>query len=351
MDNILLELEGGSRPGTLAPSVSNVRRSCAEAAADPANPARIDPERLREFVAGLDPRAVGRSSHLMEVDAAFSDLRAEVNFHLNLHLFNFGHGFRHPLHALCGAGAWRTMKRGMLALHTACGERGIDAAALRGLTAADADAFFGFPSDDRAGDGAEALAPLREMILRVAHSTGDRLAGLGHASFADMIEACAARASLTAAGLVELLASSFPAFDDRRDLGDGREALFLKKAQIAVAELYQKLGDRLAGRVDFGDVATFTVACDNVLPCVLRTLGVLRLDDGLRERIDAGRPLPAGREEALLRASALSAAEEIVRLSGGAFWSKELGDYLWTLGKEPGFRQVERHATPDTCFY
>lgn len=239
------------------------------------------------------------------------------------------------------------MKRGIEALHASCGERGIDAEALAALTPSAVDALFGFPTDGGAGE----LDPLRDMILRVAHSTANRLTELGFLSFADMIADRAARDRLSAAGLVELLAGQFPAFDDRRSLGGGREVLFLKKAQIAVAELYQKCADELAEQVDFGDVATFTVACDNVLPCVLKTLGILRLDPGLERRIAKGRPLKAGREEALLRAAALSAAEAVVRLSDGAFWAKELGDYLWTMGKDPGFRQVERHATRDTCFY
>lgn len=330
----------------LAPTVENVRRTCDKAAFTPGNPVRIDGERLRAFVSGLDVKAVKRSSHLMDVSLPFRSMRAELNFHLNLHLFNFGHGFRHPLHALCGQGAWRTMKRGVERLHSACGDGGINAAALTGLSAEAVDSLFGFPC----GEEARELAPLREMILLVARSTGDRLVELGFSSFADMIVAHASQSVISSSGLVELLAGNFSAFNDRRSLG-GSEVLFLKKAQIAVAELYQKLGSTVEGLVDFGDVATFTVACDNVLPCVLKTLGILRFDDALEHWIMSGRPLRAGREETLLRASALSAAETIVRLSDGAFWSKELGDYLWTLGKEPEFRKVERHATLDTCFY
>jgi hypothetical protein len=45
------------------------------------------------------------------------------------------------------------------------------------------------------------------------------------------------------------------------------------------------------------------------------------------------------------------ATEIILQKANVAFWAKELGDYLWTLGKNPRFRKVERHATIDTCFY
>ena len=94
-----------------------------------------------------------------------------------------------------------------------------------------------------------------------------------------------------------------------------------------------------------------TVVCDNVLPCVLRSLGILRLSPELEHRIDTRKPLMAGPDEVHLREAAVAATEIMLQGNNGAIWAKELGDYLWTLGKEPKFRQVERHATPDTCFY
>jgi hypothetical protein len=348
-ENISLELDGGVGVGVLPATVENVRSTCDRAAADPGSPVRIDEEGLSAFMAALDPALVKRSSHLMDVSISFQDTSAAVNFHITLHLFNFGHGFRHPLHEAVGLGAWQTMKRGIANMHEAAGGAGIDAAMLSGLTAEKVDTFFGLSALGKS-PAADALDPLRRMILRVAASTGDRLRALGSRSFADMIRDHAS-SRISSGEVVELLAENFPAFNDRRSLGHGREVLFLKKAQIAVAELYQKLGNGLADIVDFSDITMLTVACDNVLPCVLKCLGILRLDPDLERRIAAGRMLPAGTEEARLRASALSAAETIVRRSGGAFWSKELGDYLWTLGKEPQFRKVERHATRDTCFY
>jgi hypothetical protein len=150
---------------------------------------------------------------------------------------------------------------------------------------------------------------------------------------------------------VEALADNFPPFDDRRSLPGGKEVLFLKKAQIAIAELYQRLGDSQVEQFAFEDIKGFTVACDNVLPCVLRSLGILELSPELERKIDAREPLPAGPEEAQLRAAAIAAAEIMLQCGNGAFWAKELGDYLWTIGKDPKFRRVERHATMDTCFY
>ena len=352
-NNIISELTDRSLPDTLPATVNNVKHTCHDLANRPDCLVKIDESRLASFVKELDTEIVKRSSHFMDIPIEFTDLHAEVNFHVNLHLFNFGHGFRHPLHKICGRGAWQTMKRGIISLHLNAEKGFIDAKSLINLSADSVDELFRFPSTGSSID-AEEISPLREIILQVAHSTGKRLIDLGYPSFADYIldySSATTDSQPSALGLVERLADHFPAFDDRRVLSDGKEVLFLKKAQIAVAELYQRLGNSLSGQLAFEDINKLTVACDNVLPCVLRSLGILKIDSGLKNKIDGKQPLPAGDEEAQLRASAISAAEIILQKADGAFWSKELGDFLWTLGKEPGFRKVERHATTDTCFY
>jgi hypothetical protein len=347
------ELTARPRDGTLAATADNVRRTCVALAGAPESLVRVDEERAISFVEELDLEAVKRSSHYMEVPIAFSDVRSEVCFHVTLHLFNFGHGFRHALHKACGVGAWQTMKRGIEALH-ATAERGcIDADTLLALSEDLVDELFQFPPPG-SSIAANAIAPLRGMIVAVAHSTGRRLLELGYQTFFEFVAGHTVRTALgqpSGLQLVEALADNFPPFDDRRVLPGGTEVLFLKKAQIAVAELYQRLGEAQTEQFAFGDVKGLTVACDNVLPCVLRSLGILELSPELERKIDAREPLPAGPGEAQLRAAAVAATEIMLRSENTAFWAKELGDYLWTLGKDSRFRQIERHATVDTCFY
>lgn len=348
--NLELELKDRPRGETLAATVDNVKRSCFELVSTDDCAVNIDQNRLALFVDELDVNKVKRKSHLMEFPIEFQDLHAEINFHINLHLFNFGHGFRHPLHSICGQGAWQTMKKGITALHLNTAKGFIDARSLITLSAERVNALFGFPSQHSYDDG-QKIYPLRDMILDVAHSTGKRLIERGYTSFADFIFDHSSAKEPSAVRLVECLADHFPAFDDRRFLKNGKEVLFLKKAQLAIAELYQNLGHSLASKISFGDLNSFTVACDNVLPCVLRRLGILKINRKLERKIDSQQPLAAGDEEAQLRASAIAATQMMLYQAKGAFWSKELGDYLWTLGKEPQFRKVERHATIDTCFY
>ncbi len=96
------------------------------------------------------------------------------------------------------------------------------------------------------------------------------------------------------------------------------------------------------------DINSFTVVYDNVLPCILRALEVIIIPNKLLHRIDSRQPLLAGYEEAELRAIAITAVEIMIEEGKGAFWAREIGDFLWTLGKETGYRSIERHATPDT---
>ena len=135
---------------------------------------------------------------------------------------------------------------------------------------------------------------------------------------------------------MEALADDFPPFDDRRILPGGKEVLFLKKTQIAVAELYQRRADS-HWQFTYGDIESFTVACDNVLPCVLGSLGILEIGLELERKMEARESIPVGTEEAQLRVAAV-------------FWSKELNDYLCPLVRNQQLRQIERHATIGTCF-
>ncbi len=114
----------------------------------------------------------------MEISTKFHELNSEVCFHITLHLFNFGHGFRHPLHTACGRGAWQTMKRGVETLYSKTENGLIDANTLINLSEESINEYFHLPFWGSSPD-AEKITPLRDMILRVAHSTGKRLLELG----------------------------------------------------------------------------------------------------------------------------------------------------------------------------
>ena len=111
----------------------------------------------------------------------------------------------------------------------------------------------------------------------------------------------------------------------------------------------------------FPDVDRLTVFSDNVLPAVLRELGIVRVAPAVLERITVGEPLKAAEQaDTELRAAAIVACEEIVKLAKsdefavlglGDLTSMVLDYYVWRVGKEPRFRSVPRHSTKDTIFY
>ena len=358
MKNLDLELNPTNLSERLPPTVENVRLSCKALACSPQCTVKIDEARAREVIDNIDVGILKKYTHHMEIPLDFPDEKSEVNFHIVLHLLNFGHGYRHPLHGLRNAGAWQTMKRGVVELQKRSDSGFITADTLTELSHEKVVEAFDLgirtQERERTTDTTLELDPFVDMIVAVAHDSGRRLLDMGLPDFASFVYSHYRHPESgdpSAAWLVQKLATCFPAFNDRRDWHGDMEVLFLKKAQIAVAELYQRFSNQNPAIFDFTDKDRLTVVCDNVLPCVLRTLGVLILPDKLQQKIDSKQPLPAGPDEAELRATAITATEMMIKYGNGRFWAKELGDYLWSLGKDPNFRSVERHATLDTCFY
>jgi hypothetical protein len=89
------------------------------------------------------------------------------------------------------------------------------------------------------------------------------------------------------------------------------EVYILKKAQLCAAYLHRRFASRLPEVFAFPDVPRLTVMSDNVLPAVLRAVGVLVYAPALAAHIDAGKPLPAGDQEVDIRAAAVVAGERL----------------------------------------
>jgi hypothetical protein len=105
------------------------------------------------------------------------------------------------------------------------------------------------------------------------------------------------------------------------------------------------------GIISFGikNTKDLTVFADNVLPCVLRAVGALVIEESLSKLIDSGKILGTGDEEVELRLVAVEACERLVKMCGWS--SRELDLFLWELGKEEEFRKLHRHYTQNTIFY
>ena len=117
---------------------------------------------------------------------------------------------------------------------------------------------------------------------------------------------------------------------------------FYKRAQILPADL------ALAGVAPFTDLDRLTIFADNLVPHVLRCDGVLLYDDALAAHIDAGRLLPAGRQEREIRACAVHACA--LSPARSASREHELDNWLWSRGQAPEYKAAPRHRTR-TVYY
>jgi hypothetical protein len=127
-----------------------------------------------------------------------------------------------------------------------------------------------------------------------------------------------------------------PFFDDRG---------FYKRAQITPHDL------ALAGVASFADLDRLTMFADNLVPHVLRVDGVLRYDDTLLERIDAGELLRHGSpEEVEIRACALHAVELIVSARGDGTTAEQVDRVLWNRGAQSRYKAQPRHRARCTAY-
>jgi putative queuosine salvage protein len=156
--------------------------------------------------------------------------------------------------------------------------------------------------------------------------------------FADVVDA----AGSSATTLVQTL-SGWESFADTSHY-DGIELPFLKRAQIAAADLSR------AGVAAFRDLDRLTMFADNLVPHVLRLDGLLGYDDGLLERIDRGELIEHDSpEEVEIRACAVHTVARIAAERAGAR-EADVDSLLWHRGREQRYKAVPRHRSRCTAY-
>ena len=99
-----------------------------------------------------------------------------------------------------------------------------------------------------------------------------------------------------------------------------------------------------------GDLGRLTIFADNLVPHVLRIDGVLRFDDDLVARIDAGEPIEHDSpEEVEIRACALHAVELLVE-AHGATTATTVDYVLWNRGAGARYKAHPRHRARTTAY-
>ena len=123
---------------------------------------------------------------------------------------------------------------------------------------------------------------------------------------------------------------------------DGLELRFLKRAQIAVADLAR------AGVWEPRDLDRLTMFADNLVPHVLRLDGILEFDPDLVARIDREELIEHGSPaEVEIRACAVQAVELIVAARPRAR-AADVDQALWLRGGQPRYKASPRHRSRTT---
>jgi hypothetical protein len=291
---------------------------------------RVVEERIPEYARTMGPPPLVRGTARRPPKAPHLAREAEAAYWLTLDAINFGSGWFPTLRKRSEKTGYRTIAAGIKRRFEAEGRW--TAAQLTGLTAAELAGWIDQEPDHE-------LVRLMVASLRDLGENVQRLYGKSFAAVVDAADGSAVR-------LVETLAE-WRCFADVSHY-DGRSVPFLKRAQIAVADLQR------AGVADFGDLDRLTLFADNLVPHVLRLDGVLWFDPELVARIEREELIEHGSpEEVEIRACAVHAVELLVAAAGSDPahpTAAQVDEILWNRGQAAEYKAVPRHRSRSTAY-
>ena len=306
--------------------VDQLRTACAEVAAR-AGAVALNTGAIGAYARLFEPVIAARLAAAPDPDAHLVDGTPEelAAFWLTLDAINFGSGWFPTLTKPDGRSGYFTIAT---AVRRRFDEHGPWSA--NELTELDARAIAAVTGQDPHHPLMALFAEsLNDLGRHVAHDLGGRFAGI-------------ASTHGDAVALVEEL-GSWACFTDRSTY-DGIDLPFLKRAQIAVADL------AAVQVIDPPDLDRLTMFADNLVPHVLRLDGVLTYKPEVVRRIDQGELLEHGSpEEVEIRACAVHAVELIAAELPGVN-AAEIDRTLWNRGREPRYKAVPRHRSRCTAY-
>ena len=196
--------------------------------------------------------------------------------------------------------------------------------------------------------------PMFDERVRILNEVGKTLVDKYDSHFHNVLEEADGRIFNRGRGLVELLVSDFPSFDDKSTYR-GRTVVFNKRAQLIPIMLYGKLAGMGKKAFPQEDLELLTVASNYELPKVLRAVGVLEYRGDLGGRVDRGEPVAAGSEEEIeIRANTICACRlmqdeiNVIRGSSPRVTALEVDYKLWSVGVN--YKQARHHLTMTTAY-
>lgn len=291
----------------------------------------IDAEALESFAALL-ARERPPQPTLDPAGRRLRDPAVTLAYVLTLDAINFGSGYFPHLRKSPGMSGYLTIATRLREHFEAKGPW--SAAALGQIEPADLGVLLGQPLDGPAGE-------LMALFARALRDLGEFLARDWRGRFEGPVRAAAGSAE----GLVGILAA-MPLYGDVA-VYQGFEMPFYKRAQITCSDLALAFQGRGLGA--FRDLDQLTLFADNLVPHVLRMLGVLVYAPALVGRIEAEELIPSGSEEEVeIRAVALHAVELLAsscRRRGWRVAPHRLDHLLWGRGQSPRMKASPRHRT------
>ena len=302
--------------------VSGVREECAWVAAH-SRSVRIETDQISLYAATL-PEALLRDPPLAG-DPGQRELLAA--YWLTLDAINFGSGWFPTLRKRPGRTGYTTIADGVRRRFDRRGPwTPVDLCAISAAELAHAM---------RQDPGHE----LMELYAWSLADLGTHVQGDFDGSFAAVVDA----AGGSAVTLVEMLAQ-WGCFADS-SCYRGRVVPFLKRAQIAAADLHR------AGVAEFDDLGELTMFADNLVPHVLRLDGLLSFAPELVARIEAEELIEHGSaEEVEIRACSVHAVELIVAASPVPTTPAAVDQLLWHRGQERPYKARPRHRSRSTAY-
>jgi hypothetical protein len=301
-----------------------VRAACARVAARPRS-VRIEGAAIEAYASGL-PLAAELPRPDPATDFVEGEREARIAFIVCLDAINFGSGWWPAIRKrLPDRSGYFTIAAGLTERFRAAGPW-----SARELTQLG-------PADLAAVTGQDPALPLMEQYAASLRDVGERVLGDHDGRFGAVVEA----ADGSALTLADLLAG-WEAFADVSTY-DGEPVPFYKRAQITAADLNR------AGVVSLAGEDRLTAFADNLVPHVLRLDDVIRLDPGLKARIEAGELLVHGSaEEVELRACAVHAIELLAATS--ALSPAQIDAALWNRGRDRRYKSLPRPRSRNTAY-
>lgn len=300
-----------------------LRAACAWVAARSAA-VRVLPERIAPYAQTLTGDLTPAPA---PAPATPAQRETEAAFWLTLDAINFGSGWFPTLRKREQPTGYRTIAAGVKRRFAQAGQW--SPAELCELSATE---LAGWLDQDPEHE-------LIALMLGSLHDLGQNVRRLYGGSFAAVVDG----AGGSAVALVQTLAG-WRCFADVSRY-DGRLLPFLKRAQIAAADLHR------AGVADFSDLDRLTMFADNLVPHVLRLNGVLWFDPELVARIERGELIEHGSaEEVEIRACAVHAVELLVAAAPSGATAAQIDQILWNRGQAPQYKALPRHRSRTSAY-